>query len=154
MNALKFQQDILTAYMKDTDRRAKSATWLEKDTDHVVLFLNSVVAVFLRKEDVVLDLSKLLHVPSVKPVIDNAMRSRVGNNRLTPTDEYRISSGNKRTRLYQARGWRTGIDQSLLKYFDLATMRLYQLEDRGAILVTEKGNGFEEPVGIVMPCHI
>jgi hypothetical protein len=46
------------------------------------------------------------------------------------------------------------IDQSLLKYFDAATLRLYQLEDKGGILITEKTKGFEEPVGIVMPYRI
>lgn len=152
MNALKFQQDLLTAHLRDTNKRG--AAWLEKDTDHVVLFLNSVVAVFFQKADIALDLTKLLHVPSVKPVVDKTVRSWVEDNLLTPTEEYRVQPGNKKVRIYQARAWRTGIDQSLLKYFDLATMKLYQLEDRGAILITEKTKGFEEPVGIVMPCKI
>lgn len=160
MNALKFQQDTLAAYMKNTS--SKSVAWLEKDTDHVVLFLNPAisvnpgpaVALFLHKADVVLDLSKMVSVPSAKSLADKAVVSKVEGNLLTPTEEYRIGSGNKKVRIYQARAWRTGIDQSLLKYFDLATMRLYQMEDRGAILITEKGNSAEVPVGIVMPCRI
>ena len=152
MNALKFQQDLLTAHLRGTNKRG--AAWLEKDTDHVVLFLNGSVAVFFQKEDVALDLTKLLHVPSVKPTVDQAVRSWVPDNQLQPTETYRFYPGNKKVRIYQARAWQTGIDQGLLKYFDLATMKLYQLEDKGMILITEKTKGFEEPVGVVLPCKI
>lgn len=154
MNALKFQQDALTAYMRNIGKDAKSVAWLEKDTDHVVIFLDKVVAVFFSKEDVALDLSKLVSVPSVKPMVNKAMTSMVKDNLLKPTDEYRIMPGNKKVRIYQARAWRTGIDQSLLKYFDPFTLRLYQMEDKGVILVTEKNGANEEPVGIVMPFRI
>lgn len=155
MNALKFQQDALTVHMRKGDKDDKSVVWLEKDTDHVVLFLNRAVAAFFCKEDVALDLSKLVSVQSVKSMVDKTEASMVKDNLLKPTEEYRVMQpGNKKVRIYQGRAWRTGIDQSLLKYFDSFTMRLYQMEDKGTILITEKNGANEEPVGIVMPVRI
>lgn len=151
MNALKFQQDALTAYMRKPDDK-RTVCWA-KEGEHVLLILHAAVGLLLKLDDMVLDTKKLNDVTGFDGV-QRAKRSWVEGNLLTPTEEYRLCPGNKKIRIYQARAWRTGIDQSLLKYFDLATMKLYQQEEKGIILITEKGKGFEDVVGIVLPCRI
>lgn len=154
MNALKFQQDVLTAYMRSTTDTKRESSWVRKDDGHVVLFLNAHVGAFVRDEDLVLNPAKLNEVQGFAPVVQETLRYWVEGNLLTPTEEYRFQAGNKKIRIYKARAWQTGIDQSLLKYFDLAAVRLYQQKEYGIILITEKTKGFEEPVGIVLPVRL
>lgn len=154
MNVLKFQQEVLKAYMLTPD--SKSACWTRKGEDHLMLILNRNVGIFLSNDAMVLNPTKIPEIPaeSGAKIIDPAMKSWVEGNLLEPTEEYRFTSGNKKIRIYKARAWQTGIDQSLLKYFDTPTMRLYQLEERGVILITEKTKGFEEAVGVVLPVRL
>lgn len=153
MNALKFQQALVEAYIRKPGD-IHEAAWLKKDEGHVMLMLKGVVCVFMPEKDTVLNLAKLPTVPQFTPVLKNALRTGVLGNQLTPTEEYRFGPGNRKIRIYQGRTWRIGIDQGLLKYFDMATVRFYQQEEKGPILINEKSRGFEESVGLVYPCRI
>ena len=154
MNALKFQQEVLKTYVLKPDN--KSACWTRKGKDQVALFLNRHVGIFLPNEEMMLDPAKIPEIPaeSGAKIVDPVLRIGVEAHRLEPTEEYRFTSGNKKIRIYKARAWQTGIDQSLLKYFDPFTMRLYQVKEYDVILITEKTKGYEDPVGLVLPVHI
>ena len=152
MNHLKFQQDFLTERAKGSVER--NTVWCKKCDTAVALCLNAFVMVFVDNKDVLIDLSKFQRADGMERIIQRARTSNVEANLLTPTDEYRLYSRNRKVRMYNARAWRTGIDQTLLKYFDGATMKLYQLEENGTILITERGKGFEEAVGIVLPINL
>jgi hypothetical protein len=141
MNALKFQQDALKARMTESDDK-RTVCWVRKCSTQVALFLHGHVCAFIPDEYLILDTAKLEEVPSALRFVESAKRAWTEDNLLTPTEDYRFTSGNKKIRIYKARAWQMGIDQSLLKYFDAATMRLYQLEDKGGILITEKTKGF------------
>lgn len=153
MNALKFQQDALTAHMRDPDR-AQAACWCRKDNNHMALFINGHVCAFLPNAEMMLDPAKIKEVPGAVSFVEAAMHAWNTNNLLVPTEEYRMQAGNHKVRIYKARAWQTGIDQGLLKYFDNPALRLYQMVENKGILITEKTKGFEEPVGIVMPCRV
>ena len=153
MNHLKFQQDTLKELIVgNADRRV---VWCTYSTDQVAVCLNKFVVVIMNREDVRLDLSKIEEMAGLKDIVTRAVRSALTDNLLKPTDEYRLFTRNRKARIYNGRAWRTAIDQDLLKYFDSATMKLYQLEENGAILVTEKTTrGFEEAVGVVLPINL
>lgn len=151
MNALKFQKAALDAYMKKRDKR--SACYLKMNDKEILLILSNCVGAILRHDEFMLDAKKLEDTTGFKG-FEQALRGWVPDNQLKPTEEYRFQAGNKKVRIYQARAWKTGIDQSLLQYFDLNTMRLYQMEDKGVILITEKSGAAEVAVGIVSPYRI
>lgn len=151
MNALKFQKTVLEARMKHPD--AELGCWSREKDGSILLILRPAVGMILKPDELMLDTNKLRDVTGYKG-FKTALRAWVPDNQLKPTEDYRFTSGNKKIRIYQARDWRTGIDQSLLQYFDLNTVKLYQMRDKECILVTEKSGTAEVAVGIVLPVRL
>jgi hypothetical protein len=153
MNALKAQQDLLASALRarDVDNTLRAVCWQEDPHGRgVCLFHRGVVGYFIQRDDLLIDTRKL-------PCFDKPLPygfAGIKDNLLTPTDEVRLMPEARKVRIYNGRNGRTGIDQALLKHFELSSMKLYQLKPHGPILVVERQSFGDITVGIVMPYRI
>ena len=152
MNTLKIQQDLLAAAMRSRGADSTGSVRWQNDPHGrgICLFHRAYVGYFIQPRDLYLNLTML-------PTFDKPLPygfACLEVNRIKPTSEVQLFPNNRKVRVFQGGKGRTGIDQALLRHFDKETMKLYQLEPQGPILVVERQHAEDITVGIVMPCRI